>query len=80
MNNLRKQHIGILTERMTLGFGVDVVIHEQAVRLVQRGYSVTVFPIWKTELYDNQPYRIVPLVGDNEEIPFLFAGISAKSV
>nr|HPQ41405.1 glycosyltransferase family 4 protein [bacterium] len=60
-------HIGILTERMTMGFGVDLVIHEQAVRLVRRGYRVTVFPAWKTGMYDNQPYKLVPLTRDSDE-------------
>lgn len=73
MNNSKKPKIGILTERMTLGYGVDVVIHEQAVRLVQRGYSVTVFTAWKTGFYDDQPYRIVPLAEECEGIPDFFS-------
>lgn len=63
----QKPHIGILTERMTMGFGVDLVIHEQAVRLVQRGYPVTVFPAWKTGMYDNQPYALKPLTQSSDE-------------
>lgn len=59
-------HIGILTERMTLGYGVDLVIHEQAVRLIKLGYKVTVFPGWKTDLYDDQPYDVVPLAGETD--------------
>jgi glycosyltransferase involved in cell wall biosynthesis len=46
---------------MTLGFGVDVVIHEQAKRLVRRGYKVTVFTGWKTDLYDDPEYDLVCL-------------------
>jgi glycosyltransferase involved in cell wall biosynthesis len=67
MNTDRKPHIGFLTERMTLGFGVDVVIHEQAMRFVNRGYKVTVFPGWMTDLYEHQPYNIVPLTDNPEE-------------
>jgi glycosyltransferase involved in cell wall biosynthesis len=73
MNNQVRPHIGFLAERMTLGFGVDIVIHEQAMRLVQRGYSVTVFPIWKTDLYDNQPYKIVPLAVGDEDAPNFYS-------
>ncbi|MBN1295423.1 glycosyltransferase family 4 protein [bacterium] len=62
-----KPRIGVLTERMTMGFGVDLVIHEQAVRLVSRGYPVTIFPAWKTEMYDNQPYRIEPLTREGDD-------------
>jgi len=61
---MNKLHIGILTERMTMGYGVDLVIHEQAVRLIKMGYKVTVFPGWKTDLYDDQPYDIVSLAVD----------------
>ncbi|MBN1880163.1 glycosyltransferase family 4 protein [bacterium] len=60
-------HIGILTERMTLGFGVDVVIHEQAVRLIQRGYRVTIFPGWMTDMYLDQPYALIPLTKSNDD-------------
>lgn len=60
-------HIGILTERMTLGFGVDVVIHEQAIRLVNRGYKVTIFPGWMTNTYIDQPYSLVPLTQHPDE-------------
>lgn len=35
--------IGFLTERMLLGFGVDLVVHEQASRLQAAGHEVTVF-------------------------------------
>lgn len=70
MSNPVRPHIGFLAERMTLGFGVDVVIHEQAMRLVKRGYSVTVFPVWKTDLYDDQPYKIIPLTGNDDSPNF----------
>ncbi len=67
MGNQTELHIGILTERMTLGFGVDVVIHEQAVRLMQRGYRVTVFPGWMTDMYIDQPYPLVSLTRHKNE-------------
>ncbi|WP_213952841.1 glycosyltransferase [Variovorax sp. dw_954] len=35
--------IGMLTERMLLGFGVDLVVHEQARRLGGLGHDVSVF-------------------------------------
>ena len=67
---MSKQHIGILTERMTLGYGVDLVIHEQAVRLIKMGYKVTVFPGWKTDLYDDQPYDVVALGEDEKPVHY----------
>ena len=46
--------IGILTYRLSKGFGVDVVVHAQARLLVQRGHSVTVYA------FDHEPLHLSP--------------------
>jgi glycosyltransferase involved in cell wall biosynthesis len=50
--------IGILTERLLLGFGVDLVVHEQARRLVQRGHHVTIFALRAGSQYRSQSYKV----------------------
>ncbi len=55
--------IGILTERLLLGFGVDLVVHEQARRLAERGHDVTVFPLRADPHYRSQAYQ-VDVLGD----------------
>lgn len=55
--------IGILTERLLLGFGVDLVVHEQARRLAERGHDVTVFALRADPQYRSQSYR-VEVLGD----------------
>lgn len=62
--------IGILTERMVLGFGVDLVVHEQASRLGRLGHEVAVFVIRADPLAQGDHYalhtlsNIVPGVRD----------------
>lgn len=53
--------IGFLTERMLLGFGVDLVVHKTAEGLAARGHQVTVFASRSDGTFDGGPYRIVPL-------------------
>lgn len=53
--------VGILTERMILGFGVDLVVHELASRLAARGGAVTVFTTRTDDIYARAPYPIVDL-------------------
>jgi glycosyltransferase involved in cell wall biosynthesis len=57
----RPLRIGILTERMLLGFGVDLVVHKTAEGLTARGHEVTVFTSRSDGTFDGGPYRIVPL-------------------
>jgi glycosyltransferase involved in cell wall biosynthesis len=60
-NVMRRPRIGFLTERMLLGFGVDLVIHKTAEGLAALGYDVTVFPSVSDGTFANARYRIVPL-------------------
>ncbi len=53
--------IGFLTERLLLGFGVDLVVDEQASRLAARGHDVTVFTTKTDALYQRTGYRVVTL-------------------
>ncbi|NWG00522.1 MAG: glycosyltransferase family 4 protein [Thermoanaerobaculaceae bacterium] len=53
--------VGFLTERMLLGFGVDLVVHETARRLMLRGFEPTVFTTRSDETYRDAPYPIVDL-------------------
>jgi glycosyltransferase involved in cell wall biosynthesis len=57
----RPLRIGFLTERMLLGFGVDLVIHKTAEGLATRGYDVTVFTSVSDGTFENDRYRIVRL-------------------
>lgn len=55
--------IGFVTERLLLGFGVDLVVHNYANRLAEKGYNVTVFCL-RSEPDSSPNYRVVSL---NEE-------------
>jgi glycosyltransferase involved in cell wall biosynthesis len=56
-----RPRIGFLTERMLLGFGVDLVIHKTAEGLAARGYDITVFASVSDGTFEGGPYRIVRL-------------------
>ncbi|MBU1626873.1 glycosyltransferase family 4 protein [bacterium] len=59
---IQPKRIGFLTERMSLGFGVDLVVHETAKRLQSDfGYDVTVFSGKVEEIYQNTSYKIISL-------------------
>ena len=58
---MRKPKLGFLTERMLLGFGVDLVIHKTAEGLAALGYEVTVFPSVSDGTFENDRYQIIPL-------------------
>jgi len=53
--------IGFLTERMLLGFGVDLATHKIAEGLIARGHDVTVFTALSDGTFEGNAYRIVPL-------------------
>ena len=53
--------ICFLTERMRLGFGVDLVVDEQARRLAARGYEVVVLVIHADIDLPERPYQLVVL-------------------
>lgn len=53
--------IGFLTERMLLGFGVDLVVHQSALRLQKMGFDVTVFTTRIGDEFSETDYRIVNL-------------------
>ncbi|WP_315831412.1 glycosyltransferase [Bradyrhizobium prioriisuperbiae] len=53
--------IGMLTERMKLGFGVDLVVHEQASRLAKLGHQVSVFVISADERTHAANYDLVTI-------------------
>jgi glycosyltransferase involved in cell wall biosynthesis len=53
-----KNRIGFITERMLLGFGVDLVIHNVADRLASRGYAVKVYARVADDTYLNQKYKL----------------------
>lgn len=53
--------ICIATERMRLGFGVDLVVHEQARRLVDLGFDVTVVVLHADLEAQWRPYRLIVL-------------------
>ncbi len=53
--------ICLLTERMRLGFGVDLVVDEQARRLSDRGFDVTVLVIHADIDLPPHPYRLIVL-------------------
>ncbi len=69
---LKRPRIGILTERMKLGYGVDLVVHETAKRLTSRGYEVTVFTGSVDPIYASVEYDIVRL-GDGERLADIFS-------
>jgi glycosyltransferase involved in cell wall biosynthesis len=53
--------IGVLTERMRLGFGVDLAIHHVAEGLARRGHDVTVFAAMSDGTFESPRYRLVRL-------------------
>lgn len=53
--------ICILTERMRLGFGVDLVVDEQARRLAERGHEVVVLVIHAETVLPPRPYELIVL-------------------
>ncbi len=55
----RRRRICILTERMRLGFGVDLVVDEQSKRLVALGFDVTVVVIHADLVQPPRDYRLV---------------------
>lgn len=57
----KKVKIGFLTERMLLGFGVDLVVHKTACELVDQGFDVTVFCIRSDNTYKKEKYKIVEI-------------------
>jgi glycosyltransferase involved in cell wall biosynthesis len=57
----KKIKVGFLTERMLLGFGVDLVIDEIATGLCGLGYEVTVYPSLTDGTYDSAPYEVKPI-------------------
>ena len=50
--------IAFLTERMRLGFGVDLVVDQVATGLVERGHDVTVYASYEDGTYGHRPYRL----------------------
>ncbi len=61
MTEQRKVKVGFLAERMLLGFGVDLVVDQQAMELTNLGYDVTVFCLRTDGTYENRPYRVVQI-------------------
>ncbi len=53
--------IGILTSWMRLGWGVDLVLNELAVRLVERGHRVRLFTGMTDGSFGDTPYEMVPV-------------------
>ncbi|MCK4647961.1 glycosyltransferase family 4 protein [bacterium] len=53
-----KNRIGFITERMILGFGVDLVIHNVAKGLIKKGYQVTVYTSISDGTYNNEEYKL----------------------
>jgi len=50
--------IAFITRRMILGYGVDLAIHELALRLCGLGHSVDVWTPTADGTYEGQPYRV----------------------
>lgn len=70
---LRRPTVGILTERMKLGYGVDLVVHQTASGLSRRGYDVTVFTGAVDAIYNKSVnYEIVPLA-ESERLSDVFS-------
>lgn len=60
-STLKKEKIAIFTERLLFGFGVDLVVDQQA-SLLSKKYNVTVFSISiDPEFIKNKPYNVVQL-------------------
>src|SRR5207244_6775179 len=54
-------NLAFLTERMRLGFGVDVVVDQVAAGLAGRGHDVTVYASYEDGTYADRPYRLQTL-------------------
>src|SRR5579884_1384470 len=50
-------NIGLVTERMLTGFGVDLCVDQLAAGLVRRGHRVTVYCSVADHTYQDRPYR-----------------------
>lgn len=57
----KKIKIGILTERMLRGFGVDLVVHKTAEFLANQGYKVTVFCLREDRTFNCDKYNIITI-------------------
>jgi len=53
--------VGILTERMIMGYGVDLVVHKTAEGLTRRGFDVKVYCNMFDGTYSDETYEIVRL-------------------
>ncbi len=64
--------VAFLTERMRLGFGVDLMIDQLASGLARDGHDVTVFTLYDDGTYADAPYRIetVPIDPDRDALRF----------
>src|SRR4051812_34699048 len=51
-------NVAFLTERMRLGFGVDLVVDQVATGLAARGHDVTVYASYEDGTYHDRPYRL----------------------
>ncbi|MCC7477435.1 glycosyltransferase family 4 protein [bacterium] len=67
--------IAFFTTRMLLGYGVDLTVHELALRLTRRGHQVDVWTPTFDDTYLNQPYGLhkITVHGDsaNRALPIL---------
>ena len=70
--SLKRPSVGILTERMKLGYGVDLVVHQTASGLSRRGYDVTVFTGSVDPIYESAGYEIVRLA-EGERLSDVFS-------
>src|SRR3954453_24227422 len=52
-------NVAFLTERMRLGFGVDLVVDQVAAGLAERGHQVTVYASYEDGTYRDRPYELV---------------------
>jgi glycosyltransferase involved in cell wall biosynthesis len=57
--------VGFLTERLLLGYGVDLVVHEYACFLIERGYEVDVF-CQRLDSSVPRPYNVVDLSAEKK--------------
>jgi glycosyltransferase involved in cell wall biosynthesis len=65
--------IGILSERLLKGFGVDLVIHNQANGLADNGHEVTVYVQRYDKTFKKQKYKVVEI-----DSPLLFNPIKTE--
>ena len=59
-----RKKIVIFSERMRLGFGVDLVVDQQARRLVQAGFDVSVVVLHADLARPPRPYRLFVIERD----------------